>query len=349
MSDLAVEQEAADATLTFSYPDRLLTGQPLTDLQSVEIYRAVNPSPLLTVPRPVAPSRTSATDTAPAGGARRAASNVRQAEEAFYREAERVALLPLFALGQHTLGATIVYRDPLGPLLAKGQSPSSLAYAVVSVRRNGERSPLSNIALLSPDVPPGPPAILTVTPEEGRICLEWLAPEKDLLRRPAKVGGYFVYRRFLSDEDYRDPLNPAPLPGTCYVDTAASYGSTLVYTIRATLLDKPKVEGAPAVEAGIDYRDVFPPPAPSRLEALSEGVLVRLVWDPVAASDLAGYLVFRGEGQAQAARLNKDPIQGSFFTDASVVPRRRYRYSVRAVDKAGNVSPPSPEAVAEPF
>jgi hypothetical protein len=30
-----------------------------------------------------------------------------------------------------------------------------------------------------------------------------------------------------------------------------------------------------------------------------------------------------------------------------VQPRRRYRYTVVAVDAAGNASPPSPEAVAE--
>src|SRR5260370_25653361 len=51
VSDLAVEQEGLDALLTFSYPDRLLTGLPLTDLAAVEIYRLVDPPPALEIGR----------------------------------------------------------------------------------------------------------------------------------------------------------------------------------------------------------------------------------------------------------------------------------------------------------
>ncbi len=349
ITDLAAEQEGAEAVLTFTYPDRLLTGQPLTDLAWIDVYRVVNPSAALTAPRPAAGGPAPRTDEAPAAGARRAAAAARAAEEAFLRDAERVFRLPVGALAQHTRGATIVYRDLLVPLLkAGGGLPSSLAYSVVSVRRTGERSPLSNIVLLSPAVPPGPPTILAVTPEEGRICLEWLPPASDMLLRPVTVGGYFVYRRTLPEEDYGQPLNTAPYPGTSYVDAGAPYGK-LVYTVRATLPDKPKVEGAPADEAPVDYRDIFPPPAPARLEALPEAGLVRLVWDPVAAADLAGYIVFRAEGSGEFSRLTKEPIKDSFLTDTQVVSGHRYRYSVRAVDTAGNQSPPSPEAIAEPL
>jgi len=351
VSDLSVDQEAGEAVLNFSYPDRLLTGQPLTDLEAIEIYRAVNPPPALTTPRP-APSggggATPKTDEAPAAAARRAAAAARAAEEAFLRESTRVVSLPVAELSRRTRGATIVYRDGLGPLLKEGKLPGSLAYAVVSTRRNGEKSPLSNIATLAPAVPPAAPVILALTPEEGRICLEWLAPAGDMLGRPVQPGGYFVYRRVLPEEEYEKPLNEKPFPGTSYVDAGAPYGK-LVYTVRATLPDKPKVEGAPAEEATVDYRDVFPPPAPAHLEALSEAGLVRLVWDPVPAADLAGYLVFRAEGAGELVRFTPEPVKESFLTDTSAKPGARYRYVVRAVDTAGNASPPSPEAVAEPL
>src|SRR5713226_2109832 len=62
VSDLSVEQEGGEAVLTFSYPDRLLTGQPLTDLESIEIYRVINPSPALTSPRPAAAASGPKTD-----------------------------------------------------------------------------------------------------------------------------------------------------------------------------------------------------------------------------------------------------------------------------------------------
>jgi hypothetical protein len=349
VSDLSAEQEGGEAVLTFSYPDRLLTGQPLTDLESIEIYRVINPSPALTSsPKPAAAGGGPKTDVAPASTARKAAAAVRLAEQAFLRDAQRVFALPLAAMAQHTRGAAVVYRDGLGPLLKDGKLPSALAYAVISVRRNGEKSPLSNIVALSPDVPPGRPVILAVTLEEGRICLEWLPPASDMLGKAVEVGGYFVYRRVLPEEEYETPLNTKASTGTAYVDAGAPYGG-LVYTIRAILPNKPKVEGAPADEAAVDYKDIFPPPPPARLDALPEAGLVRLVWDPVAVPDLDGYVVLRAEGTAQPERLNAVPMKDSFTTDTSTSPGHRYRYTVRAVDKAGNMSAASPEAVAEPL
>jgi len=322
----------------------------LTDLAAVEIYRVENPPSTLTAP-PTASSGSSAarTDEAPGAGARRAALNARLAEEAFYSQAKRVDRLSVAGIAQHTRGGQIVYRDPLIAFFAKGSAPPTLAYAVVSVRQGGQKSPLSNFALLTPDVPPDAPAILAVTAEEGRICLEWLEPEADLLdRRPANVGGYFIYRRSLDEDEYGTPLNKKEIAGTSFVDVAPPYG-TLVYTLRASLPEKPKILGPPAAEAGLEYRDVFAPAAPRRLDALSEGKLVRLVWDPVSAPDLAGYAVLRAEGGGPWERLSKDLLKESFFNDETTQTGRRYRYVIKAVDTAGNQSAPSPEGVAEPY
>ena len=349
VSDLAVEQEGGDAVLTFTYPDRLLTGEPLTDLASIAVYRVVDPPASLTAPKAAGPTGGGPkTDEAPAAGARKAAAAARLAEEAFLRDAVRVFEIPAASLAQHSRGATVVFRDPLAPLLKAGKLPASLAWSVVSLRRGGEKSPLSNFAVLAPAVPPGPPVILAVTPEEGRICLEWLPPAADMLLQPVAIGGYFVYRRVLPEEEYEAPVNATPVSGTSFVDAAPPYGQ-LVYTLRAILPNKPRVEGAPADEAAVDYRDVFPPPAPAHLDALPEAGLVRLVWDPSPAPDLAGYLVFRGEGTGKPERLNAEPLKESFTTDPSAKPGHRYTYTVRAVDKAGNMSAPSPEATAEPL
>jgi len=359
IKDLSVEQEGGEALLAFTYPDRLLNGQPLTDLESIEIYRLAGATASMAQPKPVSTAAGTPSGGAGAGGAtlgsvpgagaRRIAMAERMSEQGFYRDAVPVARLSVAEIANRTHGATILYRDPLLALLEKEQAPPSLGYAAVSVRRTGERSPLSNIAILAPDIPPGPPVILSVTPEEGRICIEWLAPETDMAGKPARIGGYKVYRRQLSDDEYDAALTPGPLSGTAYVDTSAPYAGPLAYTVRATLPGKPRIEGLPAVEAALDYRDIYPPPAPRRLDALSEGKIVRLAWDPVPASDLAGYLVFRAEGDGAPVQLTPKPIKESFLTDEAVKPRTRYRYVVRAVDTTGNMSPPSPEAAAEPY
>jgi hypothetical protein len=243
----------------------------------------------------------------------------------------------------------VVYRDPLSALWSRGLGNDPLAYAVISIRRTGERSPLSNIVTLSPAVAPGAPVLTGAFPEEGRLCLEWLAPDTNVLGQPAAIAGYRVYRRGLSEEEYGPPLNTQPVQGTSFVDLTAPYGVPLVYTVRAVLEGNPKVEGLPAEELPILFADVYPPPAPTHLDALSEGSLVRLLWDPVDAPDLAGYLVFRSQDGGAPERLTKDPLTDPFFTDDTARQGARYRYTVRAVDRTGNQSAPSPEATAEPF
>jgi hypothetical protein len=200
----------------------------------------------------------------PGAAERRAATNTRMAEEAFYQLAEKIATLPLAELAERTQGASVVYKDPLSPLFATEKKPEPLAYAVISVRRGGSRSPLSNIAALDPDVAPEAPVLLPAMALEGRICLDWLAPQNDVLGRPVEIGGYEVYRRILPEEEYDRPLNPKPIAAMSYLDTGAPYGAP-VYTVRAVLAKNPKVEGLPAEELAVMYRDVYPPGAPSHL------------------------------------------------------------------------------------
>jgi len=123
----------------------------------------------------------------------------------------------------------------------------------------------------------------------------------------------------------------------------------VAYTVRAVLAKNPKIEGLPADEVFVLARDVYPPKPPARADVLSEGTLVRVLWDPVDSADLAGYVVFRAEGTSPPVRMNDQPLTDPFFTDKSVKPGRRYRYTVRSIDRAGNLSAPSVEALAEPF
>ena len=353
VKDLAIEQEGDDAVLTFSFPDRLMTGAPLTDLASIEVYRVVNAPPGMTAPPSAAPSGSggvSGSELRILGmQERRAATNVRLAEEAFYDQAQRVATLSLPAIAEATHGASLVYRDPLTGLFLQEDGPHPLAYAVVSLRSGGQRSPLSNIVLLEPGIAPQAPELLPAILDEGQVCLEWIPPGQNVLFQPVEIGGYRVYRRPLSADEYDTPLNAKPIEGTSFIDRTAPYGVPLAYTVRATLQKNPKVEGLPADELVVVPRDTYAPPAPRRLDALSEPGIVRLLWDPVDAPDLAGYLVDRAEGKAPPVRLTAAPVTDPFFNDTRVRVGVRYVYTVRSVDRAGNESSPSPSVVAEPF
>jgi hypothetical protein len=87
--------------------------------------------------------------------------------------------------------------------------------------------------------------------------------------------------------------------------------------------------------------DTFAPVAPSGLEAIASDGAISLIWDPSEASDIAGYLVRRGPaGGGELTPVTPAPIAESSFRD--VVPSgTAFMYDVQAVDRAGNISPPS--------
>lgn len=101
----------------------------------------------------------------------------------------------------------------------------------------------------------------------------------------------------------------------------------------------------------VEALDVFPPATPTGLAAVatpaSAGVAasIDLNWQPVTDSDLAGYIVYRREGDGPWARISPaQPLAGPAFHDANVEAGHAYRYAVSAMDQGGHESARSHEA-----
>jgi len=93
------------------------------------------------------------------------------------------------------------------------------------------------------------------------------------------------------------------------------------------------------------------PPAPTGLEAFPAVDSVTLTWQPSAALDVAGYYLYRGEGEnpVQFDVVNSQPVADTRFEDvAGLVRGDVYTYFVTAVDFDGNESEPSETAEANP-
>jgi predicted phage tail protein len=135
-------------------------------------------------------------------------------------------------------------------------------------------------------------------------------------------------------------VNPSPVSTTTYVD-APPYGT---YTYRVTAVGAagtPRIESDPSQGVAATFKDLVPPPVPANLNALIEPRRVRLVWDPVDASDLAGYKVYRTEGMGHTDireigtfAVGVLPPTTTTFADPGIA----YKYSVTTVDKSGNES-----------
>jgi fibronectin type 3 domain-containing protein len=103
--------------------------------------------------------------------------------------------------------------------------------------------------------------------------------------------------------------------------------------------------------ATITPKDVFPPPAPQNLvvafvlAADGAPAYLDLSWSSSAATDIAGYNVYRSDEPSRpGARLNSELLLTPAFRDMNVLPGRTYFYTVTAVDRSGNESPASPPA-----
>jgi fibronectin type 3 domain-containing protein len=102
----------------------------------------------------------------------------------------------------------------------------------------------------------------------------------------------------------------------------------------------------------VEAKDIFPPETPTGLAAVAtageDGAApaIDLSWQPVTDADLAGYAVYRREGEAAWQRIStSEPLAPPAFHDTQVQSGHSYRYAVSAIDQGGHESARSAEAV----
>ena len=100
----------------------------------------------------------------------------------------------------------------------------------------------------------------------------------------------------------------------------------------------PRIESDRSAPVLATFKDLVPPPPPASVTALVETKSVRLVWDAVDASDLAGYNIYRTEKAGRVKFTYGLPLKQTFFLDESLLPGIEYYYSITSVDKSGNES-----------
>jgi hypothetical protein len=120
-------------------------------------------------------------------------------------------------------------------------------------------------------------------------------------------------------------------------------GATRCFALRLVRVTKlTTIVGPAGPPACASAADTFAPAAPEALVAIPGTGGIDLNWSPVAAPDLAGYIVLRGEragGTLQA--LMTSPLAAASYRDTQVTSGTTYVYAVVAVDKTGNPSPQS--------
>lgn len=140
------------------------------------------------------------------------------------------------------------------------------------------------------------------------------------------------------------------------IDKSIHFGDKYAY--RAQRVSRVVVDGKTLELAGafsspveVEARDVFPPGVPTGLAAVAtagvngEAAAIDLSWQPDADGNLAGYVVYRREGDGEWQRISgaAATIEPAFH-DTHVDAGHVYRYAVSAVSKEGHESDRSDEA-----
>jgi hypothetical protein len=345
-TDLLVTQRADQVILSWSYPALTTAGRSLTAVRRISIFRydeelpasAVGRDPNQILPGDIDP-------TIPQDVALFAkVPTIPQAQ--FIKLGHRIESIEKANLASVTAGAQLLFTDR-PPLRSGNGRPVRVTYAVVTEGETA-RSDFSNLAILVPLPVATPPAGLTATPKPEGVVLAWQEPKTSVRGQDAPViSGYRVYRTAPGEAltELATPLNPAPARVTTYTDTPP-YGEHEYRVTAVAAEGPPLLQSNPSEPVRATFKDLVAPPVPASITALIEPKLVRLLWEPVDAPDLAGYRLYRSEGMGHGdairdigtVPLTNDTVTATTFSDPNPNLGIAYRYAVAAIDKSGNES-----------
>jgi hypothetical protein len=333
VTNLAAQQSGNSLVLRFTLPTRSTDREALPERPAIEIYRV----------------------KLPPGAAPAKSSPWRLAYTIPSEQADR------YLQGDH-----IEFHDPLTPDDLSGPAGSSLGYKVRTREVKARSSADSNAVVVRAYPPPDPPQDVKAAVMEKAIEITWTAPADAQNAQPPH--SYRVYREEVESpaSDQANAANvavesPFALLGETtdarFEDRNFEFGRTYVYSVRSVARhDGAVVESdqPPSSMATIAARDVFPPAAPSGLEAAlipatgQTPAYVELSWAISTEPDLAGYYVYRSEDETSPGeRVSTEILPSPAFRDMSVQSGKRYFYRVIALDRSGNESPKSSAVVVD--
>jgi hypothetical protein len=272
-----------------------------------------------------------------------------------------------------TPGADGTFTDTLPAALAAG-TPRPLTYFVELKNSNGRSAGLSNAAVVLAGEAPAPITGLTAEVRKQGVLLRWTNLDPATPDQSAQ-SAIRLHRRLLTPQPAAKPHEgllapqPQPVEQSLLVEAGASPGRALdknirfgqSYEYRAQRVARVTVDGKTFELAGelsaplrVEALDIFPPETPAGLVAVAtlgdSGAppvpqnAIDLSWQPVTDVDLAGYIVYRHEGDAAAQRISPaEPLIAPAFHDTQVQPGHTYHYAVSAIGQNGHESPRSAE------
>ena len=236
-----------------------------------------------------------------------------------------------------------------GPPAPPGPPVLTRSYVLRGVARNGNiGAPTVRLDVPLLAAPGAPRPGSSPTWDEASVTITWNPPAAATDEAPGVL--YNVYAApaagagpAAAAATAPEPLNPKSLEEPSFTHAGAEPGKEQCFLIRSVAtVGAATIESDPSDPICVTPKDTFPPAAPKSLTAVSDVGAVNLVWDANTESDLAGYIVLRGDAPGDNMQpLMRDPVKENRYVDRTVAGGTSYVYTVIAVDKAGNRSAPS--------
>lgn len=331
VTDLAALQSGSAFAVTFTLPARSMDREALAEHPTIEIFRAELP------PGGIVTKQT---------------------------EWRLAYTIPSEQVDSYLKAGRIEFHDPITSEELTRPAGSPVAYKVRTRAVSTRASADSNIVTVKIYPAPEAPKDVHVEVTENALVVKWaeaplLPGASSLVYRVyrAEIGpGQETLPQDLSKANLQTPLElVGASPSTEFRDAHFEFGKTYLYTVRnVAQFGADFAESADSVPAVVTPRDVFPPAAPTGLEAAiipatpEAPAYVELSWAISPEGDLAGYYVYRSDSEnAPGERVSAEILPSPTFRDMSVQPGRQYYYRVTAVDRAGNESSKSSAVTAD--
>ena len=311
ITDLSVAQIGQSLEIHFTFPQQTADGQRITNPLEIEILRALAP---------------------PSAGLSKLP------EPEIWTRLIRSEWLP------YAQGNNVSYSAHLTEREFHDWRGQTLAVAVRTLTRGYRHRAIESEPSNFVDVPifdvSEPVGNMKCVVTEKAVEVQFSPPTRTLSGELIHdLAGYQIYRSATGKVgSYEMVGETASSP---FRDGKFEFGKEYYYQVRV-VFGKPghlaMSDASPALK--ITPRDVFPPGPPQGLQSIYSAGAVELVWTANTEADLAGYNVYRMDGET-AQRVNKELLRTPIFRDTSAAPGKTLTYYVTAVDLSGNESKPS--------
>ncbi len=266
-------------------------------------------------------------------------------------------------------GAKGTFTETLASPLAAGR-PRTMSYFIELLNKRGRSAGMSNAATVLAGQAPSAIANLSAEVRRDGVALHWTPDSADGSSTAVRLVRKLVSPQ-ADTKQKQNPLAPTAEPAeqNLLVTSSSVIGGALdssaqfspSYEYRAQRIvwfnagdTKFELDGPLSPPVRIDVVNVFAPAVPEGLVAVAvpgTAPAIDLSWHPDTETWLAGYAVYRREGEGAWQKISgTQPVTGPGFHDANVLPGHSYEYAVTAIGTNGRESArstPAQESVPE--